>query len=119
MSKSLNRIKIIVEKIGFIQNIINENDGKIVKALEDIQIYRPAILMHLISIAEQVDKLKKEKSHYLDLYEKEDLKGLYDVRTYIAHDYEGVNLAIIETAVRYGLEKILKVSESILKENKQ
>ncbi len=117
MSKSLNRIKIIVEKIGFIKNIIDENDGKIVKVLEDIQVYRPAILMHLIAIAEQVDKLKKEKSIYLVYYEKEDLKGIYDVRTYIAHDYEGINLAIIETAIRYGLEKILKVSESILEEN--
>ena len=45
-----------------------------------------------------------------------DLKGIYDTRTFIAHDYEGVNLSIIETAIRYGLPELLKVSHSIIEQ---
>ncbi|MEA3554550.1 MAG: hypothetical protein U9R39_09190 [Campylobacterota bacterium] len=62
--------------------------------------------MHLTAIAEQFNKLKQ--SHSTDIlknFDKEDLKGLYDVRTYIAHDYEGINLAIIEWIIRFGLSK--------------
>ena len=118
MSKSLQRIELIIEKIKFIKNIIDESGGKIVRVLEDRQTKRPAILMHLTAIAEQMDKLKKEESSYLNFYKSRDLKGIYDIRTYIAHDYEGVNLAIIETAIRYGLEEILEISESIIKTKK-
>ncbi len=38
-------------------------------------------------------------------FDDEDVKGMYDVRTYIAHDYEGVNLAIVEWIIRNGLPK--------------
>ena len=106
MSKeSISKIYLIVEKIEYIEQIINTS-GTIVKALEDHITLRPAILMHLTAITEQFDKLKK--SHADDIlqeFEESDLKGLYDVRTYIAHDYEGINLAIIEWIIRYGLPK--------------
>ena len=70
--------------------------------------------MHLVAIAEQFDKLKKEESSLLEHFSLDDLKGIYDTRTFIAHDYEGVNLSIIETAIRYGLPELLKVSHSIM-----
>ena len=67
---------------------------------------RPAILMHLTAIAEQFDKLKKEHAdNLLEAFDEQDVKGMYDVRTFIAHDYEGVNLAIIEWIIRNGLPK--------------
>jgi len=106
MSKeSISKIYLILEKIEHIETIVS-NSGGIVKALDDITTTRPAILMHLTAIAEQFNKLKQSHStQILDYFQKDDLKGLYDVRTYIAHDYEGINLAIIEWIIRDGLPK--------------
>jgi uncharacterized protein with HEPN domain len=118
MSKeSISKIYLIIEKIEYIEKIVN-NVGSITKALDDVITIRPAILMHLTAIAEQFDKLKK--SHADDIlseFDKEDLKGLYDVRTYIAHDYEGINLAIIEWIIRNGLPKFKMQCEKVI-ENK-
>ena len=59
------------------------------------------ILMHLTAIAEQFNKLKQERANnILNLFDDGNIKGIYDVRTYIAHDYEGVNLAIVEWIIR-------------------
>ena len=106
MSKeSISKIYLIIEKIEYIEKIV-DNVGSITKALEDAMTIRPAILMHLTAISEQFDKLKKSHAnHILSEFNKDDLKGLYDVRTYIAHDYEGINLAIIEWIIRNGLPK--------------
>jgi len=106
MSKeSISKIYLIIEKIEYIEKIVT-NEGSITKALEDVMTIRPAILMHLTAIAEQFDKLKKSHADdILNEFDKDDLKGLYDVRTYIAHDYEGINLAIIEWIIRNGLPK--------------
>ena len=41
----------------------------------------------------------------LAAFDGQDVKGMYDVRTFIAHDYEGANLAIIEWIIRNGLPK--------------
>jgi uncharacterized protein with HEPN domain len=109
MSKeSISKIYLILEKIGYIETIVEEAGG-VANALDDAITSRAAILMHLTAIAEQFDKLKKE--HADDLlagFESDDVKGMYDVRTYIAHDYEGVNLAIIEWIIRHGLLKFKK-----------
>ncbi len=106
MSKeSISKIYLIIEKIDYIEKIV-EDIGSITQALEDVIITRPAILMHLTAIAEQFNKLKQTHADdILNEFDKDDLKGLYDVRTYIAHDYEGINLAIIEWIIRYGLPK--------------
>ena len=113
MSKGIRRIETIIVKIEHINNIIGKFDNKISKALEDTEVYRPAILMHLVSIAEQFDKLKKEDSELLKKFSNDDIKGIYDIRTFIAHDYEGVNLPIIETAIRYGLPVFLDICKDI------
>jgi len=52
MSKAIERLKIILKKINFIEDIISEQ-GNITKALEDEKNSRAAIMMHLTSIAEQ------------------------------------------------------------------
>ena len=109
MSKeSISKVYLILEKIDYIEQIV-ENAGGVVKALEDCVTDRPAILMHLTAIAEQFNKLKQSHADdILSAFEEKDIKGMYDVRTYIAHDYEGVNLAIIEWIVRNGLPKFKK-----------
>ena len=116
MSKeSISKIYLIIEKIEHIETIVS-NCGGIVTALEDITTTRPAILMHLTVIAEQFNKLKQSHSiEILSHFEAEDLKGLYDVRTYIAHDYEGINLSIIEWIIRNGLPKFKIQCQKIIK----
>ena len=48
------------------------------------------------------------------MFDDGDVKGMYDVRTYIAHDYEGVNLAIVEWIIRNGLPKFKKQCNFII-----
>ena len=116
MSKEpISKVYLIVEKIEYIEQIV-ENAGKITTALEDTVTMRPAILMHLTAIAEQFNKLKQmNATEFLDHFDKDDIKGMYDTRTYIAHDYEGVNLAIIEWIIRHGLPKFKKQCLEIIK----
>lgn len=111
----MNRIKNIDKKLKLIDSILSDYDGKISLALQDETKSRPAILMHLISIAEQINKLKDESAfEILEVFSKEDLKGIYDVRNFIAHDYDGVDLSIIENVIRYGLPSLQESVEEIL-----
>lgn len=91
----LDRVKLIAQKIGYILEICKIG---IVKALEDEKVTRPAIMMHLTSIAEQFAKIKD--TTLLSNFKKEDVKGAIDTRNFIAHDYEGINLPIIEYIIR-------------------
>jgi len=115
MSKeSISKVYLILEKIDYIEQIV-QNSGAITKALEDSITQRPAILMHLTAIAEQFNKLKQEHADdILNSFDDKDIKGMYDVRTYIAHDYEGVNLAIVEWIIRNGLPKFKKQCQVII-----
>ncbi len=108
MHKSL---KLILGKINDIESIIDQN-GSILKALEDRTLSKPAILMHLISIAEQFQRLQDALEYdVLSKFEKEDIRGAFAVRNFIAHDYEGVNLALIESVIRD--RAVLKAKQQI------
>jgi len=119
MSKeSISKVYLILEKIDYIEQIVSKS-GNITFALEDSVTSRPAILMHLTAIAEQFNKLKKSHADdILSAFDAGDIKGMYDVRTYIAHDYEGVNLAIVEWIIRNGIPKFKKQCQDIIKEKK-
>ena len=74
--------------------------------------------MHLTAIAEQFNNLKKDHADdILNYFDYQDVKGMYDVRTYIAHDYEGVNLAIVEWIIRNGLTKFKKQCQEIIEKS--
>jgi uncharacterized protein with HEPN domain len=112
--KAILRIKTIQKKINFINAIVNEI-GSIEKALEDEQNSRASILMHLTSIAEQFDKLLHNgELDILTYFDKQDIKGSYDLRTFIAHDYEGVDLHIVEDVINERLPIMMKSIEKIL-----
>jgi len=114
MSKEpLARIRLILEKITYIEETV-EHAGSISEALADEATYRAAILMHLTAIAEQFHKLKQEDDKILAYFDPEDVKGMYDTRTYIAHDYDGVNLAIIDWIVRHGIPKFKRQCKMLL-----
>ena len=113
-SRAIERIAVINKKIGFIENIVRKK-GTIIKALEDEENSRASILMHLTSIAEQFDKLLHSgELEILTNFEKQDIKGSYELRNFIAHDYEGIDLYIVENVIqerlpiiKQGITKIL------------
>ena len=106
--ENISKTYSILEKIEYIEKNI-ELSGSIYKALEDEVSYRPAILMLLIGIAEQFHTLKhNEAIEILIYFQEEDLKGMQDVRNFIAHEYDGVELSIIEWLLRNALPKLKK-----------
>lgn len=112
--KALSRIEIIKKKIVFIDNIV-EQKGSVIRALEDEQNARASILMHLTSIAEQFDKLLHSgELDVLSHFEKQDIKGSYELRNFIAHDYEGIDFHIVEDVIRERLPKILNSANKAL-----
>jgi len=105
------RLKSVAKKIDNIYAIV-ERHGGIVKALEDLE--QPAILMLIVAISEQFNKLKKLNSTILAHFDEADIKGIIGVRNYIAHDYDGVNLAIIETDIRENMPRLKNALIAIL-----
>ncbi len=112
--KALQRVQTIAKKIDFIQQIVQDK-GSIVTALEDEVQSRAAILMHLTAIAEQFDKLLHEgELELLSHFEKQDIKGSYDLRNFIAHNYEGVDLFVVEDIIKERLPVIKRCAMKIL-----
>jgi len=112
--KSISRIEIIEKKIHFINNIVKEK-GSVINALEDEQNSRASILMHLTSIAEQFDKLLHSgELDILSNFEKQDIKGSYELRNFIAHDYEGIDYHIVESVIEERLPVILESTQKVL-----
>ena len=109
MSKSsdLLRVEFILEMIDDIEFIV-EDAKSITQALED-RIHKPALLMSLMQIGETLNKI--ESKH---LQEKLPIKGAYDVRNFIAHDYEGVDLALIEHIIRSLIPELKNTTKEIL-----
>ena len=117
--RALERVKVIEKKIVFIEAIVIENET-IIKALEDEQNSRASILMHLTSIAEQFDKLLHNgELEILANFSKEDIKGSYELRNFIAHDYEGVDLYIVESVIEQRLPIIKESVSKILNLSKE
>ena len=107
----LIRLISVKKKIENIFTIIGRH-GSITNALNDIE-GQPAILMLLVAISEQFSKLFKKQSVLLEHFKDEDIKGLTSVRNYIAHDYDGVNLSIIEDDLRENMPIILEIINKI------
>jgi len=104
MSKvSINaKIDFILEMIENIEKIIKRHNG-IVKALDDYE-GQMALMMGLLQIGESLHKIDKS---YLDKFNlSEDTKGAYNVRNFIAHDYDGVNMVVIEDILRLYVPKL-------------
>jgi len=96
MYKQSSKIEFIIEMIENIENITKRHGG-IVKSLEDFE-GKMAILMAIAQIGET---LKKLDDVFLEKYDLLDEKeGAYYTRNYIVHDYEGVDLALVENIIR-------------------
>lgn len=108
--RDAERLEAILEKIDFILSITSDYQS-IVTALEDEKMARPAILMHFVGIAEQFSKIQENS---IEKEFTEDIRGAMSIRNFIAHDYDGVNLAIVEKTIRYILPKLKSKIEKIL-----
>ncbi|QOG12930.1 DUF86 domain-containing protein [Arcobacter sp. FWKO B] len=106
------RMQSIYKKLNSVFNIIQRH-GTISKALLDEE-GQPAILMLLIACAEQFNKLNKMEAQILNEFNQIDIKGIISIRNFIAHDYDGVNLSIVEDSLRYGIPEIFSVVKEIL-----
>jgi len=103
------KIDFIFECLDNIKIIVKRHSG-IYNALNDKVEARPAILMNLMQVGEVLNKLDTKLTLKYGL--SEDVKGAYNVRNFIAHDYEGVDLALVELVIRDylpELEKKLKI----------
>ena len=96
------KIEFILEMIENIEKIIQRHRG-IINALNDFE-GQMAIFMGLAQIGETLNKLDDEVIQKYDLVE--DKNGAYYTRNYIVHDYEGVDLFIVETILRKNLHKL-------------
>jgi len=85
--KPVAKIEFVLEMIKNIETVCQRHKG-IHEALEDEVEGRAAILIFLMQIGET---LKKLHSDDIAMYGLEtEIKGAYDVRNFIAHDYEGL-----------------------------
>lgn len=117
MYDKMKRLNKILECINEIEYIMNNNTLKITQTIEN-RIFKAAIRMNIVRIAEQFSKLKDDNEFkLLENFQSEDLKGINAVRNYIAHDYDSVDDNIIEDAVRCELPKIRNTIENIIKQN--
>ena len=116
MCKICPKVEFILEMIFNIEEVIKRHQ-KISLALNDIE-GQGAILMFLMQIGETLHKIDKLKSDIIENYNlKTETIGSYNVRNFIAHDYEGVNLTLIDMVLRDNLP-ILKNKLQKLKEDK-
>lgn len=93
MSSSIARLYFIHEKIGDIF-AFRKRFSTIEDLLNDKMGF-DAVLMSLLQIGETLHKLG-DSLYAIDL----PIKGAYDVRNFIAHDYEGVNKAIVDDIIQ-------------------
>lgn len=104
----------MIEKI---EQIIQRHGG-IVRALEDFE-GQMALLMGIAQIGETLKKL--DDTLVVEFNLTEDRDGAYYTRNYIVHDYEGVDLGVIENLLRIYLpelkNKLLMIQNTIAKNN--
>jgi uncharacterized protein with HEPN domain len=107
MSKDNDKflLKFILDMINRIEEYILDFEY-ITKMLADNKSH-DATLMCLLQIGETLNKLE-QKYKFLD---DEDIKGAYEVRNFIAHDYMGVDLGLVEFILR---DKLPKLKDNIL-----
>ena len=101
MSKrsSQAKVKFILEMIDNIEYIVRRHKS-IIGTLEDIE-GQMAILMGVSQIGETLQNLDDDLIEDANLSEEK--KGAYYTRNYIVHEYDGVDLYLIENIVKIHL----------------
>jgi uncharacterized protein with HEPN domain len=110
MSKDILKLKFVLKMILDIENFL-DNFQNITSMLKDNMAYN-ATLMCLLQIGETLNKLEQQ----YETLQNDDIKGAYNVRNFIAHDYDGIRLEIIEDIIRNYLPKLKETIQNIIKE---
>ena len=97
------KVAFVLEMIENIETVCKRHSG-VNKALDDEVEGRAALLMFLLQIGESLSKIGSEDIVKYDL--DREIKGAYDVRNFIAHDYEGVNIIVIEDILKDNLPEL-------------
>ena len=109
--RNLQRLELISKKIDAIQQICKIG---VEKALADE--LRDRVTMHLISCNEQLQKIQDSGDiEILSIFAPSDIAGFRGIRNASAHDYEGLNLAIVQSVVRDYLPSIKQNIDKFLK----
>jgi len=103
----ISRLEFILEMIDDIEYTIKQNRS-LANALND-RMGKHALLMCLMQIGESLNKIQDET-----LKERLPVKGAYDVRNFIAHDYEGVDMGLLENVLRYLVPELKVTIRSLL-----
>jgi len=93
----IDDIEYTIEQNRSLTNALNDRMGK------------HALLMCLMQIGESLNKIQDET-----FKEKLPVKGAYDVRNFIAHDYEGVDMGLLENVLRYLVPELKVTIRSLL-----
>jgi uncharacterized protein with HEPN domain len=101
-----SRLEFIMEMIEDIEFIIQEKVS-LTNALNS-RIGKHALLMCLMQIGETLHKIEDK-----EIRKKLPIKGSYDVRNFIAHDYEGVDLGLIDNILRYLIPELKETIERL------
>ncbi|MCF6244003.1 MAG: DUF86 domain-containing protein [Sulfurovum sp.] len=101
--KNLAKVAFVLEMIENIETGCSRHSG-VNEALDDEVEGRAAILMFLLQIGEALKNIDAKDMPKYDL--NREIKGAYDVRNFIAHDYEGVNIIVIEAILKDNLPEL-------------
>ena len=109
--RNLQRLELICKKIDAIQQICKIG---VEKALADE--LRDRVIMHLISCNEQLQKIQDSGDiEILSIFAPSDIAGFRGIRNASAHDYEGLNLAIVQSVISDYLPSIKQNIDKFLK----
>jgi len=96
------KVSFVLEMIEKIEFIVARHKG-VVNALEDTE-GQLALLMAVSQIGETLNKIDEETICILDLEVEQ--KGAYETRNFIVHDYDGVDLYLIEKVIEHYLPQM-------------
>ena len=117
MSSDILKFKFIIKMIDSIELYKNKYTA-ISSMLKDDMAFN-ATLLCLLQIGETLNKIK---NNYV-LLNQADIKGSYNVRNFIAHDYDGIRKSVIEDILRYHLSllknNIIKIINNLEQEGKR
>lgn len=119
MSNNARVIKYLKETLERIDRIesVCKNNGGVVAAIKDEDSAQLIIMMHLMIINQQFEKLKKQnRTDILKYIPDTIIHGLKKSRDITAHDYDSLNYAIIENTIRFNLPIIKTEFNKILQE---
>ncbi|ERJ24059.1 DUF86 domain-containing protein [Campylobacter concisus] len=95
---SVERLKKISQKIG---SILNKCSGGIYEALHDEDVLQPAIMMQFVNIDALLKGIQESNDlEALAIFTKEEIRAISTTRNIASHEYERLNLELIEIAIR-------------------